>query len=167
MRMVRLGLLILGVTVVSAIVAGAVLRELANGPDDIIVNVAITQPAIAANDLFTLTVTIHNIADEPITLTRITLDNDLLLGVSVQGSDPPSRRPLERSYPLIGDWVEYPFEREVAGGDMLAIRFTMQATTPGNYSGDVGAWIESDLLGLKTARARYTGLAFRIDQGAD
>ncbi len=167
MRMVRLGVLILGVIVVCAVVAGAVLRELADGPDGLMINVTITQAAITTDESFTLTVTVHNIDDKPVTLTRITLDNDLLLGVSVQGSDPPSRRPIERSYPLIGDWVEYPFNREVDSGDSLAITFTLHATTPGDYHGDIGAWIESDLLGMKTTRARFTSLAFSIDQGND
>lgn len=140
----------------------AVLLTLVGEPGEIRVSAALDRDTVAASETFTLTVEVENVDLDPVTLKAVGLDADLLDGATVTSVDLATGDPEERSYPLLGDWTEYPLERALRGGDKLTITITLVAATPGVYSGDVSVWVEGDLLGISTSRARRAAVEFDV-----
>lgn len=140
----------------------AVLLTLVGEPGEIRVSAALDRDTVPPNETFTLTVEVENVDLDPVTLKAVGLDADLLGGATVTSVDAAAGDPAERSYPLLGDWTEYPLDRALRGGDKLAITITLVAATPGVYSGDVSVWVEGDLLGISTSRARRAAVEFDV-----
>lgn len=140
----------------------AVLLTLVGEPGEIRISAAFDRDTVAANETFTLTIDIENVDLDPVTLKAVGLDADLLEGATVTSVDAAAGAPEERSYPLLGDWTEYPLDRALRGGDKLTLTIMLVAATPGVYSGDVSVWVEGDLLGIATSRARRAAVEFEI-----
>jgi hypothetical protein len=152
------------IAIVAAFLLGTyvVYSTLAGEPNEIRIDATVDQQVIAANSPFTITVEVENVDLDTVTLKAVGLDEDLLAGATVVSIDPATRTPQENSYPLVGTWTEYPLARRLLGGDTLTVTITLNATTPGVYSGELSMWVEGDLLGINTSRARRTTLDYEV-----
>ncbi len=142
---------------------GVLVLYLGGEPNAIRVEVAAPQ-TVALNETFTLEVTVENVSVDAVTVNGIGLEMSLLDGAEVVGVQPLQSAIRDRNYPFLGDWREYTFDSPVADGGKLVVSFTLKATAPGTYSGDVTAWIKSDVFGLSLARARRFPLEFTVQQ---
>ncbi len=146
---------------------GAVILYLAGEPSEVEVEFAAGQDiTLAANaaEPATFAFTIENTNVDPITLTAIGLDTELLDGVAVVATTPAFRPPEERSYPLLGgDWMEYKYDRQLGGGSKLDVELQFKGLSPGSYSGDLTIWVESDILGFSITRARHYALDITVE----
>ncbi len=152
------------IAIVAACVVGTVVvyNTLAGAPNEIRISAAVDQRVIAAHTPFTITVEVENVDLDTVTLKAVGLENDLLDGAAVVSIEPAARPAQKRSYPLMGDWTEYPLDRRLLGGDTLTLTIMLTATTPGAYSGKVSLWVEGDLLGISTSRARRATIEFEV-----
>jgi hypothetical protein len=148
------------VVVLGGGVTGSLLY-LAGKPSSIEVSIPELQP-VAANQSFTVEVTIENVSLDPVTINSIGLDTSLLDGITVLQIEPAYRSAKDKSYPLYGDWREYTLNKSLPGGDKLTVILTLQANQPGTYSGDVMVWIKSRLLGMSVARAGRASLKIEV-----
>ena len=93
---------------------------------------------------------------DPVTVTGIGLDPDLLASVRVSNMQPLYNSITERSYPIYGEWDEYRIDTVVQPGATLEVTLTLEGVQPGVYNTDLTVWIESDLAGIQVARAART-----------
>lgn len=162
MRRFCLGLLLVAALIVCAIAAVLVWITLAGEPNEIRAEATLDRTVVQPNDQFTLTVELENVDLDPVTIKSVGLAEDLLNGARVVDVQPVFRAADARSFPLVGEWTEYPINQRILGGDTLTVTLTLHALTPGVYSGDVSVWIEGDLLGMTTARARRERVEFEV-----
>jgi len=141
---------------------GAVLLSVIGQPNSIRVRVEPDKTTLAVNESFTVKVTVENVDLEAVTLAGIGLEESLTGGLRVEGTEPPYRTAEAREYPVFGKWTEYRLDQTLLGGEKLVFTFTLTATQPGAYSGDVTAWIEDSLLGQSFERGRHAKLEFRV-----
>ena len=140
----------------------AVLLTLAGQPNSIQVKVEPDRDVVAANDQFTVTLTIENVALDAVTIVGVGLDSRLLDGAAVTAMDPLYQSAEERNYPFYGKWTEYTLDRTLLGGEKLTGTLTLTALRPGTYSGDLTVWIRNKLLGVSYSQARRATLAFTV-----
>jgi hypothetical protein len=132
-------------------------------PNEIRVDVQVMPDQPVAAQPFSVAVDIENVDLDPVTITGIGLDENLLDGLTLVSTDPLYRSSEDRSYPLIGNWTEYAFDQRLAGGETITVTLLLEAGTAGLYSGDVTVWIEADFLGLTLSRARRASLEIRVN----
>ncbi|MBN1202201.1 MAG: hypothetical protein JXJ20_10130 [Anaerolineae bacterium] len=140
---------------------GAFVLNMADEPNEI--RVQLSEPGrVAVNETVALEVTIENVSMDPVTINGVGLEQSLLDGIQVTGTDPAYTGSEDRNSPLSGDWTEYRLDRDLAAGDTLVVTLTLQGTEPGSYSGDVAVWIDSDVFGVSMARARREELSLDV-----
>ncbi len=159
-----LGLFLIAALIVCVVGVILVWNTLAGEPNEIRTNATLDRSIVPVNEPFTLTVELENVALEPVTIKSVGLEDDLLEGARVTDVQPVFRAADVRSFPLVGDWTEYPLDRRLLGGSGMTVMVTLQAVTPGAYSGDVSIWVEGELLGITTARARRETIEFEVVQ---
>jgi hypothetical protein len=141
---------LLALLVCVALVAG-VINYLGSAPNTI--EVTVVAPRLAgAGESFQVTVTIDNISLESQRINGVGIETDLLDGITVVRTDPPSAVE-DHDIPLWGEWREYTLDTDLAAGSELVLTFDLQATTPGTYSGRIIVWIQTDEFGLSLQRA--------------
>jgi hypothetical protein len=155
-------LILLVILVVCAGGGAAVLLTLAGQPNAIQVKVEPDRDVMAVNDQFTVTLTIENVALDPVTVVGIGLDSRLLDGAAVTAMDPLYQAAEARNYPFYGKWTEYTLDQTLLGGEKLTATLTLTALHPGTYSGDLTVWIKNKLLGVSYSQARRATLAFTV-----
>ncbi len=152
-------LVILGLCGGSAV---GVLRSLADEPNSIRLDVTVEREELVVGDTVLIEMTVENVDVDPVTITGVGLDHELLDGLSLGTIDPAYRSSEDRSFPFVGEWHEYAFTRQLQGGETLDIVITLLAEERGSYSGDLSVWIEYDMLGWEVSRARREELDFQI-----
>jgi len=151
-------LLVLAVLSICGGGTGAVLLSLANEPNEIRTTLASDRITAAVGEPFTVELAIENVSLDTVTITSIGLDDRLTDGVRLDVMEPPYRNTRHRDYPLLGAWTGYNFDRQLFGGDTLAVTMTLTGLQPGTYSGDVTVWVEGHVLGIPIERARHASL---------
>ena len=149
-----LALLIGGVAAIALYWAGE--------PNNIHVTVTPSQIRLSAPEQVSFEVQIQNIGLDPVTVTGIGLEPELLAGARLLGSQPAYRSITERSYPVYGEWQEFRLDTLLAPGATLEVSFTLEGVQPGLYETDLTVWIESELLGVQVARAARTTLDVEV-----
>lgn len=149
-----LALLIGGVAAIALYWAGE--------PNSIQVTVAPSQIQLSAPEQVSFQVRIQNVGLDPVTVTGIGLEPELLAGTRVVGSQPAYRSITQRSYPVYGEWQEFRLDTLLSPGATLEVSFTLEGVQPGMYETDLTVWIESDLLGVQVARAARATLDVEV-----
>jgi len=133
---------------------GAGLLSLAAEPNQIRTMLTPARVEVTAGESFELTLTIENVSLDTVRITGVGLDGSLRDAVRLERLEPAYRTVRIRNYPLLGEWTEYTFDRQVFAGDELTVTLTLTALRPGPVSGDVLVWVQDRLLGLSFERAR-------------
>lgn len=162
MRRFCLGIFLFAVLIVGAIAAVLAWIILAGEPNEIRAHATFDRAVIPAGDVFTLTVELENVDLDPVVIDAVGLDDELLSGARVVDVQPVYRAADERDFPLLGEWTEYSLNQRLLGGNQMTVTITFEAIVPGAYSGVVSVWIEGDLLGMNTSRARRETVEYRI-----
>ena len=152
-------------TIAIAVVAGVGGYDmLTSEPNEIRLFVNLSSPAIAANDSFTLDVEIENVdvdIDSALQVNAVGLSQSLLNGVVVDEMAVIVAGELSVQPP--GDWTDYALDHDLIGGGKMTIRYTLRATQPGTYQGEVSVWVNSELvLGVTKSKARSESVQIRV-----
>lgn len=144
-----------------AIVAVAA-YTLVSETNEIRVTVHSSADVVPQGQPFTVTVTVENVELDPVRISAIGLSSDLLDGATVTATEPALAEVESRDWYVLGAWDDYTTNQLVLGGDEMVVTFTLTATQPGSYSGDVTVWVEKDLLGARYERPRHERLEFQV-----
>jgi len=112
---------------------------------------------------FTVTVTIENVELDPVRVRAVGLGSRILEGASVTATEPALPEMQSRDWYVLGTWDDYATNKLVLGGDQMDVTFTLAATRPGSYSGNVTVWVENELLGVRYERPRHAKLEFKVE----
>lgn len=151
--------------VLAALVVAA-LFYLSGEPNTLAIDVNPQANMITRSESLVVNITVENVGLDPVTITGLGVDADLLDGAVVAetliNSQPVALAFEEKSYPLYGSWTEYALDWSLAGGATMDITLSLTSDEVGAYSGDISVWVEDDLLGLPLARAAREQLAFEV-----
>lgn len=139
---------------------------LGSEPNGIRTRIEADRTRLAVGETLALKVTIENVSLDPVQINGVGLDAGLLDGATLVQTlvdDQPATLPVsERDYPVLGAWQEYGLDRQIAPGDTLDVVFVLEAVTPGAYTGEVTAWVDSRPLGLPLVQARREKFDFAV-----
>jgi hypothetical protein len=149
-----ISLILLIALVVCGCIVGSTLITLAGQPNAIRTSLDTERVNVAANEQFTVTLTIENVDVDKVTINSIGLDGDLTDGATLVSMSPAYREVKEQDYPVFGKWTQYTLDQTLLGGDKLEVTLTFQAGQAGSYSGYIAAWVQRDFMGVAFEQAR-------------
>jgi hypothetical protein len=119
---------------------------------------------VSVNEPFLLEVEVENVDVDiasDVHVNAVGLDQSLLNGLAVDdmtliiaGQEIPQAP---------GDWTDYKLDQSLAGGGKMTIRYTLRATQPGTYQGDVSVWVDSELVaGIERSKPRAETIRIQV-----
>lgn len=94
---------------------------------------------VSVGETFEMTVTVYNTASETQTLYSLDLADEFMSGVDVIGSAPAYTSSMH--VPL-DNTESYEYMQPIPSGGSTTVLLTMQATTPGSWSGDIDVCVD-------------------------
>ena len=133
-----------------------------SAPNEIRLDTILSAPAVAVNEAFTLEIEIENVdVSLEVQINAVGLERSLLNGLTVDsvivinGGQEIAQSP--------GNWADYKLDQSLAGGSKMRIRYTLHATQPGTYEGEVNVWVDSEMIaGVTRSKARSESVQIRV-----